>query len=144
MRRGLAKHWAKWRSPIVSRSKHGREGERWEKVQGRMLKKRTRGKSCTFQQPWELSIHPTLPGPRYPSTPQRSHLKRSFTDVKSSKVNMQLTMSKSQSGKQHFVCEQPIPHHVPDPHPHLPHLPPSGMCCGEHQTREVQVFQVKG
>lgn len=81
-----------------------------------MLKKRTRGKSCTFQQPWELSIHPTLPGPRYPSTPQRSHLKQSFTDVKSSKVNMQLTMSKSQSGKQHFVCEQPIPHHVPE-HP---------------------------
>lgn len=28
---------------------------------------------------------------------------------------MQLTMSKSQSGKQHFVCEQLIPHHVPGP-----------------------------
>lgn len=103
-----------------------------------MLKKRTRGKSCTFQQPWELSIHPTLPGPHYPSTPQRSHLKRSFTDVKSSKVNMQLTMSKSQSGKQHFVCEQPIPHHVPEHSSGQPflgqHPPPS-------DGRDVPILQ---
>lgn len=32
---------------------------------------------------------------------------------------------------------------IPDLQPRLPNLPASGMCRGEHQAREVQVFQAE-